>query len=49
MKNLDIIKQCFWLNLLNYTLLSRILELILVERRKLKEFNDIIMFVQFTR
>ena len=37
------------MNIVNYTIISRILELMLCARRKLDEFNDIIMFVAFTR
>ena len=45
----DIIKQCFWLNSINYATLSRILELILVKRSQIIELNDINMYVVFSR
>ena len=48
-KSIDIMKQCFWLNIVNYACLSRFLELILVDRKKLKDFNDVVMFVHFIR
>lgn len=46
-EGIDLTKQCFWVNLYNYVVLSRIFELLLVARHNLYKLENMAMFFAF--